>query len=361
MPLTTIADPIAATTHPDPYPYYSELLAERPLYRDDDLTAWVASSADYVEALFHDSSAHVRPAAEPVPQALDGTGAGAVFGMLARMNDGERHRSLRETVELLLENLSEFSLRTSAVADVATGVDDFIERLPVYAMASMLGFAKSDLPAIVPLVRAMAQSFAANASAGAIANGSAAAHELIERCTARSQGQDFSVMTNVLGLLFQSYDATRGLIGNTLVALGKHAHVLQSVQRGTDALSSVVEETVRYDSPVQNTRRFLVDDVSIGNATLHRGDTVLLLIAAANRDEHLNPNPHRFDATRQQRRTFTFGEGPHACPGKTIAVAIATSAVEHLLKTGFDASRASARITYHRSANIRMPLFDSIQ
>ncbi|MGZ3516936.1 MAG: cytochrome P450 [Vulcanimicrobiaceae bacterium] len=124
-------------------------------------------------------------------------------------------------------------------------------------------------------------------------------------------------------------------------------------------VSSLV--TVRYDSPVQNTRRFLEDDVTIANTQMHRGDTVLLLLAAANRDGTVNPQPHRFDTSRKNRRTFSFGSGVHACPGKAIVVAMATAAVRYLLATGLDVARASARMTYYPSANARIPLFDSTE
>ena len=60
-------DPIAAVTHPDPYPYYADLVARRPLYRDDALQLWVASSAAAVTAVLASDLCRVRPPAEPVP------------------------------------------------------------------------------------------------------------------------------------------------------------------------------------------------------------------------------------------------------------------------------------------------------
>jgi cytochrome P450 len=64
------ATPIAAVTHADPYPYYAALVAERPLYRDDALGLWVASSAAAVRAVMTSELCRVRPADEPVPKAL---------------------------------------------------------------------------------------------------------------------------------------------------------------------------------------------------------------------------------------------------------------------------------------------------
>ena len=84
-------DPIAAVTHPDPYPYYSALVAEEPLYRDGALGLWVAASAAAVTAVLASDLCQVRPLAEPVPRALLESPAGEIFRSLVRMNDGPAH------------------------------------------------------------------------------------------------------------------------------------------------------------------------------------------------------------------------------------------------------------------------------
>jgi len=58
---------------------------------------------------------------------------------------------------------------------------------------------------------------------------------------------------------------------------------------------------------------------------------VLVVLAAANRDPAANPEPARFDPLRRDRQAFTFGVGPHACPGEAMATAIAEAGVERLL------------------------------
>src|SRR5262245_24913259 len=81
-------DLLLAAAHPDPYPYYAALLAERPMYRDEALGLWIALGADAVTAVFGSPLCRVRPPAEPVPGTIAGSRAGDVFGNLARMNDG---------------------------------------------------------------------------------------------------------------------------------------------------------------------------------------------------------------------------------------------------------------------------------
>ena len=92
------SDPIAAVTHPDPYPYYANLVAERPLYRDASLGLWVAAGAAAVTSVLKSEAGRVRPPAEPVPRALVGTPAGEIFRHLVRMNDGANHLRLKPGV-----------------------------------------------------------------------------------------------------------------------------------------------------------------------------------------------------------------------------------------------------------------------
>src|SRR6476659_8952542 len=99
-------DPIAAVTHPDPYPYYAHLVAEAPLYRDEALGLWVASSAAAVTgALSDDGLCRVRPVAEPVPRALVGSPAGEIFGRLVRMTDGQDRCPLKSAVSAALASV----------------------------------------------------------------------------------------------------------------------------------------------------------------------------------------------------------------------------------------------------------------
>ena len=91
-------NPIAAVTHRDPYPYYADLVAARPIHRDEPLALWVLSSAAAVKAVLDDPACQVRPPAPPVPGALLGSEAGAIFGRLVRMNEGPRHSALKPAV-----------------------------------------------------------------------------------------------------------------------------------------------------------------------------------------------------------------------------------------------------------------------
>jgi cytochrome P450 len=82
-----------------------------------------------------------------------------------------------------------------------------------------------------------------------------------------------------------------------------------------------------------------------------------VVLAAANRDPLANPEPARFDPLRSSRQAFTFGSGPHACPGEAIATTIAAAGVRALLAGGVEPERLASRVTYRPSANTRVPVF----
>ncbi len=158
--MTPPSNPVAAVTHPDPYPYYAGLVAERPLYQDDALGLWVASSAAAVTAVLTNDRCRVRPTAEPVPVALVGSAAGEIFGHLVRMNDGAAHGPRKRVVSTTLESLDIGQIATVSRARARTLVEamaphgdstrliDFAFRLTAEVVATLLGAAADTLPSV---------------------------------------------------------------------------------------------------------------------------------------------------------------------------------------------------------------------
>ena len=114
---------------------------------------------------------------------------------------------------------------------------------------------------------------------------------------------------------------------------------------------------LRHDPPVQNTRRFIVADGLVAGQRMAAGDTVLVVLAAANHDAAANPAPERFDAARASPRTFTLGAGVHGCPGEQLAITIARAGVEQLLARAVPLAALADAVTYRPSGNLRVPLF----
>jgi len=364
-------DALAAVTHPDPYPFYADLVARRPIRRDDALGVWVAASAAAVSAVFTSELCRVRPPSEPVPAALVGTAAGEVFGRMVRMNDGAYHLRLKPTVSATVAMLDLAVVRRQAdaaaqalVAELAPSahperIADFAFRLSPSTVGAVLGLAPDALPAVATAAGDFVRGLAPAASPPDVERGAAAARVLMDaaRMLPRYASASEDVVANVVGFFWQSYEATAALIGNTLVALATQADVRTQVAREPAALAAVVSEVTRWDAPVQNTRRFVAGDGEVAGQPMKAGDTVLLVLAAANRDPAANAEPARFDAARRERRVFTFGFGAHACPGEALAVTIATAGVAGLLADGVEPESVAATRRYRASANMRMPLF----
>ncbi|MFD0353598.1 cytochrome P450 [Streptomyces sp. NPDC127110] len=153
------------------------------------------------------------------------------------------------------------------------------------------------------------------------------------------------LLSNAIGFLSQTYDATAGLIGNTLVALARGA-------AGADT-GALVREVVRYDAPIQNTRRFAAEAFTYGGSTVEPGQQVLVLLAAANRDPAVNPDPHTLSPGRVNPAVFTFGAAAHRCPGAELATALAGAVVTELRAAGLGTTATPA---YRPLANARIPL-----
>jgi len=384
------ADPIAAVTHPDPYPYYAHLTATRPIHRDEALGLWVACSAATVTAVLESPACLVRPPSEPVPRALVGSPAGSIFGRLVRMNDGAKHSALKPAVSAATASIekslgeqaqrwAEHLVNELAPAGDPARVSEFAFRLSSYVLAGLLGVAPDMLARTAAMVGDFARSIAAAATSEQLARGHAAAEHLLDTFRAlldaraarpatllgdldrevarvgRADRED--VVANGIGFMSQAYEATAGLIGNTLVTLGRHGQARVASQTDGDQLEAIVREVVRYDPPVQNTRRFLAQDAIVAGQAMKAADVVLVVLAGANRDPRANPEPSTFDPRRPSRQAFTFGVGPHACPGEAVATTIAAAGVRQLLAGGVKPERLVAHVTYRPSANTRVPVF----
>jgi len=320
------SDPIAAVTHPDPYPYYEHLLAERPFERVERLGLWVAASAEAVTAVLTSEICRVRPAAEPVPKALLGSPAADIFRQLVRMTDGPGQQALKSTVHTTLDGFDAAGPSREWARRLRPEPAEIAIRLPAYVIGSLLGV--EDLPRLAELVSDFAPALAPGSSPEQVERGRVAAGHLLQLFR-----EDDAITANKIGFLFQAYDSTAGLIGNTLLALAAHPEA---------DLDQTLRDVVRYDPPVQNTRRFVAQDGVVAGRALREGDAVLVLLAAANRDP-------------AAERIFTFGLGPHACPGETLAVTIAQAGIEALLEAGVDLRSLAGNVTYRPSANSRIP------
>jgi cytochrome P450 len=131
-------------------------------------------------------------------------------------------------------------------------------------------------------------------------------------------------------LLIAGHETTVNLIANAILAMLRHPAQWAALGADGDRAPVVIEETLRYDPPVQLVGRTAVDDMTIGETRVVKGDTMMVLLAAAQHDPAEFERPETFDPDRKAFRHLAFGRGLHYCLGAPLArleAAVALSAV----------------------------------
>ncbi len=121
-------------------------------------------------------------------------------------------------------------------------------------------------------------------------------------------------------VLGAGFETTVNLIGNAVVQLDAHPHQLAIARERPELWPNVVEEVLRYDSPVQMTLRSAYADVDVGGHTVAKGEPIVVFLGGANRDPGVFADPHRFDVTRENAHEhLAFSSGIHYCLGAGLA------------------------------------------
>jgi cytochrome P450 len=125
---------------------------------------------------------------------------------------------------------------------------------------------------------------------------------------------DRLIVTMVGGL-----ETTTNLIGNGTLTLLRNPADLQRLRTEPDVMPSAVEELLRYESPSQHTARIARDDLELGGKRIGKGQAVIAVMAAGNRDPERFPEPDRLDIERPDNRHLAFGWASHFCFGAPLA------------------------------------------
>jgi hypothetical protein len=140
--------------------------------------------------------------------------------------------------------------------------------------------------------------------------------------------EDEIISTSIL-LIATSQESMKGLLSNGLLALLKHPQSLEYVRQNPGNIENIVEELLRYDSPIQYVSRRAVEDVEVSGKIIHRGEYVVIYLGAVNHDPEYFSNPQQLDFSRR-KPNLGFGGGLHYCIGMFLArlqVQIALNAI----------------------------------
>ncbi len=115
------------------------------------------------------------------------------------------------------------------------------------------------------------------------------------------------------------HDTTSASTAGAMQALAKDPEQYARVRADRSLLPGIVEEAIRWTSPVQHFMRTAAEDVELGGQHVKKGDWLMMNYVAANHDPAQFPDPRRFDAARSPNRHLAFGAGAHQCLGLHLA------------------------------------------
>jgi pimeloyl-[acyl-carrier protein] synthase len=156
--------------------------------------------------------------------------------------------------------------------------------------------------------------------------------DLVRAQTEEGRVSEDELLATLTFLIFAGHETTVNLSGNGILALLRAPAELARLRDHPEILPDAVEELLRYDSPVQMTRRLAAEDLRFGGQQIRRGDDVRILIGAANRDPEAFPDPDRLDLSRRGAPHRAFGLGIHFCVGAMLGRTEGALAIAPLLR-----------------------------
>ena len=368
-----VFDPFDPATRRDPFALYARARRERPIHLHPGLPIHSVFRHEDVLSILKDPATWssvfppppgVDPAALPPPTMLttDPPDHTRLRGLVSQAFTPRAIRRLEPRIEEIAHALLDQALRRRSVDLVA----ELATPLPVIVIAEMLGVPSADRARFKEwsdvLVESLGSALFAPISQEQEARFRRARGELegyleplvAERraeprddllsglVAAELEGSKLSfaeMIQTVILLLVAGNETTTTLIGNAVLELVARPAVAEEVRAEPALIPGLVEEVLRYSSPVQMDPRFSTRDVEVCGVRVPKGQFALCWIGSANHDEAVFPEPERFDVRREGGRHVAFGFGIHYCLGANLARLEAQVALRTLLSR----TRAFAR------------------
>ena len=352
-----VFNPLAPEFINDPYPFYHRLRATEPMHksplgffvasRHEDVTFTLRDKRfgkDFVDRITRRHGPQVLK--EPVYASMshwmlqqDPPDHTRLRGLVIKAFTAKRVEEMRPRIQAIVDQTLD-RIEPNGQMDL---ISEYAYRLPVTVICDMLGIPEEDRAPFyassriggrlldpVPLTRA--ETDEANAQNLALAEYFRKLFDLRRRqpgddlttqlVQAEEQGNKLTedeLTANIILLFGAGHETTVNLIGNGLLALHRNPDQLELLKDNPKLATNAVEELLRYDSSVQLTGRTALEGVEVGGVMVPKGEAVLSLLGAANRDPAVYPNPDKLDITRPNIRPLSFGGGIHFCLGAQLA------------------------------------------
>ena len=354
-------DPFAPGYFDDPYPYYSAIRRADPAYFEPRASAYVLTRYADVHRLVRDRTMVVEIDRATPNQRIEAEAArnaaleaGPDKWMVFR--DGMDHARLRRLVSQVFtpkavaswqqrtEGLVAHLLSAAEDQDPFDVIDAFARPLPALIISEMLGIPATDMPRLLEwshaLIRTIEPINTPDEEQAVVDATEAMTHYLRDMVTkkradptddiltalmaAEDSGDHLSsdeVIAQVVMLYFAGHETAENLIGNGLTHLFAHPDQLTRLRTDPSIDADAIEELLRFDAPVQFTRRIAVKPFDLHGTQIPVGADVLLGLGAANRDPaKWGPDVDVLDLTRPDaNEQMTFSGGAHHCLGASLA------------------------------------------
>jgi cytochrome P450 len=337
----------------DPFPFYARFQRERPIAfvpAIGEHGMWMATRYhDIVQILQNDALfGREHPDAVGAPRTginqsllmLDPPDHTRLRALVSKAFTPRMVERLRPAIQTLAHQLLD-QVEARGEMDL---IADFAFPLPAITIAQMLGVPTEDLDRFKGWSAALARGIGPDQAPEVYAAREQAAWEIVaffmglveerranpqadmisELVAIEEQGERLTqqeLITTLVLLLVAGHETTTNLIGNGLLALLQHPEQLDLLRSRPDLLPVATEELLRFCSPVQRTLRIIKEDVAFGGQQLRRGQSILTIFAAANRDPAVFERPQELDITRTPNPHMGFGRGIHFCLGAPLAKA----------------------------------------
>lgn len=390
---TKWGNPFAEERFSWPYPMYDRMRADGPVAYGRLYRQWFVFGYDEVQEVLR--SPHTATA--PVGELLMSTSRYRRLSVQARsnfsrwllVNDAPNHTRLRSAVsraftphqieryEPLVERVIDDLLSTLDTTREIDIVEAFTSKLPIQAIATLLGLPDDRHPWLLRASREIAgmleplTPFDPTSMSdrfdeldtyfrAVIAQRRAEpGHDLIS-ALARSDDEqalnDDEIVSMIVFLLFAGHETVTGMLGNALVALARHPEQRTLLRNDPGLIDNAVEELLRFDPPAQVSGRQATADFCVAGATIRKGDNVGLMIGAANRDKRRWPDADELRLDRPDPRPISFGFGIHHCLGAGLARMEMRHTLPRLLDALSDYTISLDRTIWKRSFALRGPI-----
>ncbi|MDP9099121.1 MAG: cytochrome P450 [Verrucomicrobiota bacterium] len=375
----------------NPYPLYHKLRSEDPVHWDRFLHTWVVTRYPDVMNVLHSFSAERTPTPEQLT-AMGLSGLNEIAKVMVKQMlfmDAPAHTRLRglasvaftpQKVRVLKSHIQEIAdslldcVQARGEMDV---IADFAAPLPAIVTAEMLGVPTEDhlnlkkwsadfaemlgnfqhnpdrIPRVLESTNNLTTYFR-----DAIAKMREHSREgLIHSfMTAELEGDRLTeeeIIANCVVTMVGGQETTTNLIGNGLLTLMRNPDQLARLRDEPNLLTSAVEELLRYESPSQHTGRIAREDVEMGGKQIRKGQAVMAIMAAANRDPERFPNPDEVILDRADNKHLAFGWSSHFCFGAPLARMEGQIAFETLLRRLPDLEIMPGPLTWRTNSGLR--------